>query len=57
MHKTYHAVLQSSGIVSLPALLIAAVLFLYGKAPEAKIAVGVSMGATSTALIASKMNY
>jgi hypothetical protein len=56
MDKTYHVVIRASGIVSIPALFVAGVLFLYGKAPEAKIAVGVSMGATGTALIASKMN-
>lgn len=55
MDNTYRALIKAAGIVSVSALLIAAVLSLGNRIVEAKIAMGFSLGATTTALLTSKL--
>jgi hypothetical protein len=49
------ALIKAAGIVSVSALLIAAGLALKKQIVEAKIAMGISLGATSTALLTTQL--
>jgi hypothetical protein len=55
MDRIYLALIKAAGIVSVSALLIAAGLALEERIVEAKIAMGFSLGATTTALLASRL--
>lgn len=53
--NTHLAVIKAAGIVSVSALLLAAGLALKKQIVEAKIAMGISLGATSTALLTTQL--
>jgi len=53
--NTYLALIKAAGIFSVSALLIAAGLALKKQIVEAKIAMGISLGATSTALLTTQL--
>jgi hypothetical protein len=56
MDNIYPALIKAAGIVSVSALLIAAGLALEERIVEAKIVMGFSLGATTTALLASQLS-
>jgi hypothetical protein len=56
MDNIYPALIKAAGIVSVSALLIAAGLALEERIVEAKIAMGFSLCATTTALLASRLS-
>jgi hypothetical protein len=57
LDNTYPALIKAAGIVSVSALLVAAGMALEKRIVEAKIAMGVSLGATSTALLTSRLRF
>jgi len=56
MDNIYPALIKAAGIVSVSVLLIAAGLALEERIVEAKIAMGFSLGTTTTALLASRLS-
>jgi hypothetical protein len=57
LDDTYLALIKAAGILSVSALLVAAGMAFEKKIVEAKIAMGVSLGATSTALLTTRLRH